>query len=366
MVRVVVNASWPTRHDTPHHLLQALFADTVARDPRGEHVSVELSRRPGFAFDVVHAKYAVIDGETLLLRTNNFLTLDGVARDFYNVSAELVGPVAGTVRDDWINLQATCRVVRAASHLRDAWPVVAPSRATAADGHAGAKDAGTGSTMAVLAKNSRVNFWSAGDTNPQNAGLLALIDASEHEIHSLNPALNVRNIKRALENAILHRGVEVTLVLSLNMNRAVQHRLQGGDNSDTLLEMYRNLLTRGGEEAARRLHVRWASAGTGAPAPANALGNNHAKTALYDGEVTWLGSMNWDCQSWNNSRELNVVVFDRSLAPRWTREIWLPAWQTSAPLRAEDLPGCVPGRDDRKAAAVCAFLRGAVGETSAR
>jgi phosphatidylserine/phosphatidylglycerophosphate/cardiolipin synthase-like enzyme len=359
VIRVIVNHSWPTRRETPHHLLRELFGEAVRNDPNGERVLLELNHRKGFAFSVVHAKYAVIDGAKLLLRTNNFLTMDGVSRDFYNFSAQLEGPVAVTVRDDWLGLRAESTPVKGASHGPDTWPELPPQ--VSAIGQAGAAAEGKrtagmlGSPMAVLAKNSRANFLTEGPPNPQNAGLVALIGASEHEIVSLNPALNVVAIKRAIEDAIVQRGVDVTMVLSLNMSRQVQHRLQGGDNADTVYDMLGRLLARGGVDAANRLHVRWASDGTGGPAPADTLGNNHAKTALYDGEALWLGSMNWDWQSWSNSRELSVVVFDRSVAPGWQQQIWQPVWHKAAPLAAADLPPCEGPKASSDA--VCAYLQ---------
>lgn len=358
MIRVVVNHSWPSLTNTTHHLLRELFNETVQKDPSGEQVLVELSQRKGFAFSVVHAKYAVMDGRTLLLRTNNFLTMDGVARDFYNFSTQIEGAVASTVRDDWLSLRAESTLVKDASHRPATWPELSIFQATASGEDAplnGSHDqVESGSPMAVLAKNSRANFMTEGPTNPQNAGLISLIDATEHEIISLNPALNVRSIKRAIEDAIILRGVDVTLVLSLNMNRQVQHRMQGGDNTDTLFEIFGHLIARGGVDAARRLHVRWASNGTGGPAPIDSLGNNHAKTALYDGEALWMGSMNWDWQSWSNSRELSVVVFDRAVVPRWQQEIWLPVWQKAAPLAIGDFPQCDSVQAQREA--VCTFL----------
>ena len=190
---------------------------------------------------------------------------------------------------------------------------------------------------AVLTRRSNSDLRDKGDVNPQDRGLIAAIDAAEHHIFALNPALNVRPILAALARAAL-RGVRVKAVVSLNMDRAFQRYFAGGDNTDSAYRLLSALLGAGGEASADRVRILWAPSETGAAASPSDPCNVHAKVTSFDRTCLWLGSMNWDWQSWNNSREPSVALFDAPASAAREAGPYATRARLAAPLRAGDLP----------------------------
>jgi phosphatidylserine/phosphatidylglycerophosphate/cardiolipin synthase-like enzyme len=322
---LIVDDSWPALHAPNRGRLEA-FA-------RAHADQVELAYHRGVGLGILHTKTVMADGREALLMTGNFRTAHGLAGDFYNTGLLVQGPVVQTMRDDWLSARAASTAVSGALRLADG----ETAAATEAPWHSLAGPWGP-SAAAVLTRRANPDIRDRGDLNPQDRGLLAAIDTAEHHIAALNPALNARPILAALARAAVERGVQVHVVLSLNMDRTFQRFFAGGDNADTAHRLLAAVLAAGGPTAADRLHISWASSGTGAAAGPSDPGNVHAKIASFDGACLWVGSMNWDWQSWNNSRELSVALFDEAAAAAWERGPFATRRALAAHLRADDLP----------------------------
>ena len=85
-----------------------------------------------------------------------------------------------------------------------------------------------------------------------------------------------------------------------------------------------------------RLKVRWHSHDGKEPVVGNGPRASHAKYASIDGILAIVGSTNMDTQSWNFSRELDVVVDDAQTTASWDRQIFLANFAKAIP--ADECP----------------------------
>lgn len=326
-IRLLIDNTWPA-FGTKHRQRLENFVASLAQQPlAAHHIRVELSYYEGFGFGILHSKTVIQDGVRALVMTGNFKTAGGIEQDFYNMGVLLEGGVAESIREDWMNARGESVVIQTGGPLMPAPEPVALAMGTTE----GLFDA------AVLTRRSSVRWRDASDHNPQNKGLLAVINAAHKTIDVLNPALNVEAIKNAIVNAVSVRRVRVNMVLSLNMDRELQH-YDGGDNVETAYALYNAILAKGGPEAADRLRIYWASTDGQRIAASGESGNLHAKAASFDDTCLWVGSMNWDKQSWSNSRELSVVLMGRGIAEAWQKDIFGPRRSLAVPLLPGDLP----------------------------
>jgi len=326
-IRLLIDNTWPAFGTKHRHRLESFVAGLAAQPLAAHHVRVELAYFDGFGFGVLHSKTVVQDGARALVMTGNFKTAGGIEQDFYNMGVLLEGNVVQSIREDWLSARAESTVVEAGGPSN----LPAPDRVDIAAPEKGAFDA------IVLTRRASAKWRDDDDHNPQNRGLLAVINAARKQIDVLNPALNVNAIKDAIVRAITKRRVVVNMVLSLNMDRQLQH-YDGGDNVETAYALYAEILEKAGPSAADRLHIYWASTDGQSIAAPGAPGNLHAKAASFDNACLWVGSMNWDKQSWSNSRELNVVLIGKGVSDTWEKEIFGPRQSLAVPLQPGDLP----------------------------
>lgn len=345
-VAIVLGNAWWAEHKLKVTRLRAALGADDRDDAR--HVRVELRTYGGSVLDILHSKTTIIDGTFALVSTANLYTHGGLTQDSFNVAAHVQGPlVAGLMQDFHHARHHAHNVVQrhgaSVAYLpcEDApWRVGAVKQAMLAPRaplpmFALAKP---DLQAALLSRPATWGYHFGGDQNPQARGLIALIDHAKRSIRAINPALNVPAYKQALLHAIVERGVRVELVMSYFMNKTRQHYLFGGDNADTVLELYTTLLARGGPAAADRLQVHWGADASGDIAPARHPGNIHAKIASFDGDALLVGSTNWDWPSYNSARELSVVLLGIGVGRDFERDVFAPLVARSRPVQADDLP----------------------------
>jgi phosphatidylserine/phosphatidylglycerophosphate/cardiolipin synthase-like enzyme len=68
--------------------------------------------------------------------------------------------------------------------------------------------------------------------------------------------------------------------------------------------------------------VRWYSRAGATAVFGNGEYASHAKYSSIDDEVVVVGTANMDTQSWNNSREVNVVVDDAAVTQAWDAQLF--------------------------------------------
>lgn len=334
-IRIIVNQALGGLWRQGQPALRALAARIASHTASPQRVSLELCYYRGLGFNIMHSKSLIIDNRAAMLLTGNFKTHKAtMAHDWYNMGAVWTGPVVRTIQADW-------------QHCHDASKLVVrvPAAAPAAAAHnnrvtPSSQVYAKASALGACVLTRRAHGWlgAEGRTNPQAQALLAMIGATCVRIVALNPALNAPPIVDALVDAMVARQIEVHLLLSLNMDRSRQHYVGRGDNAEVSWRMYDALLKAGGPTAAARLHIAFAADARGMPGSEDSPYNMHAKAAAFDNDCLLIGSMNWDWQSWNNSRELSVASFGPDVVESWTRQIYMPQRSLAAEMTAQDLP----------------------------
>ena len=291
-------------------------------DPRRVELHVDTYRH--MALGSEHAKGLVVNGEIAILTGANpqlFHSFDD--RAWYDLGFLLFGDVARALRHDFIDAWA-CGT--------DAAPPD-PARAVAT-GEASAAMARPriGGVAAAVAMRRGAEFPNNQLDNPQGQALLAAFAAAERTIDVQTPNLNDDAAIDALAAAVA-RGVGVRLLLSKGFNDR-NERLpgQGGDNDAGIARLRRAIAARGAVRGS--LDVRWY-----AHVPGVALDERpdraysaHAKQAFFDDQVAFVGSANMDTQSWNQSREVNVLVDSAEVVTRWRAQSFDPAFERSVPV----------------------------------
>ncbi|MBP9708566.1 MAG: phosphatidylserine/phosphatidylglycerophosphate/cardiolipin synthase family protein [Oligoflexales bacterium] len=165
------------------------------------------------------------------------------------------------------------------------------------------------------------------NNNPQNIGFMQAMAAAEKNINILTPNLNDDAAKNSIIDALM-RGVEVRLHLTKGFNEIAEILPgQGGGNQDNVLELYKRVELSSSPEMIHNLKVRWMRDETGnIVVDDNKTRRNcsHAKYMSIDGEIMIVGSANMDTQSWNQSREVNLIVDDADTTSRYDRLLFEP------------------------------------------
>ncbi|MBP9707174.1 MAG: phosphatidylserine/phosphatidylglycerophosphate/cardiolipin synthase family protein [Oligoflexales bacterium] len=161
--------------------------------------------------------------------------------------------------------------------------------------------------------------------NPQNIGFIQTMAEATSHINILTPNLNDDAAKAAIIDAVL-RGVKVNLHLTKNFNEGAQSELlgQGGGNKKNVIELYREIKRRN-PAMLPKLEVRWMHDENGnivIDDGEERKNCSHAKYMSIDGELMIVGSANMDTQSWNQSREVNLIVDDAESTERYDNQLF--------------------------------------------
>jgi phosphatidylserine/phosphatidylglycerophosphate/cardiolipin synthase-like enzyme len=192
--------------------------------------------------------------------------------------------------------------------------------------------------------------------NPQDRAFMAAFDHAQLLIRVQTPNLNDDAAKKKLLSAA-RRGVAVQLVLAKGFNESSEDKPgQGNGNSTNVRQLYQALFSEYG--AGTLLHhpcdvlqVRWHSS----DGVTNICGNGdhatHAKYASVDESVAIVGTANMDTQSWNNSREVNLVVDDAATTISWDTAMFMEDFARGIAAKEcaspDDAPETAcPGEDD--------------------
>ncbi|MBG09047.1 MAG: hypothetical protein CME68_09840 [Halobacteriovoraceae bacterium] len=170
--------------------------------------------------------------------------------------------------------------------------------------------------------------------NTQDQAYLVSFGSAKSHIHILSPNFNDDDAIKSLADAV-KRGVHVKLVTTFGFNRSTENYPgQGGDNRKGYCRLYKKALkvTRDKEKVEKFLHLRWYTRpdgvrvddsksvvddeGKGRP---DAM---HAKYATIDDQVAIVGTANMDTQSWNHSREINLLIDNKKVAKSWDKQLF--------------------------------------------
>jgi phosphatidylserine/phosphatidylglycerophosphate/cardiolipin synthase-like enzyme len=78
--------------------------------------------------------------------------------------------------------------------------------------------------------------------------------------------------------------------------------------------------------------VRWYSHDGLAAIRGNGPLASHTKYATIDGQVSIVGTANMETQSWNNAREVNIVVDDAATTKKWDEQLFEADWNKGIPV----------------------------------
>jgi phosphatidylserine/phosphatidylglycerophosphate/cardiolipin synthase-like enzyme len=334
VVRIMVSRTWPQESPLQQRDVRKLIAALQQRPHTAGHLTVELSAHKGSVLSILHSKSVIIDKAQAWVMTGNLHTHGGIAKDSLNLAATLTGPVVHTLRQDWLSARAVATVDAVAGQIDMPWDGHTLPVTTQSEG---------GLTAVVLTRRANWTPWTTSDRNPQVQGLVGLLDTATQHVQIINPSLGARQIQDALVRAILERGVQVTALVSRNMNRKRDQRFFGGDNAAHAAALYDRLLNAGGASAANLLRVYWGSDNGNQASPAYGPANIYAKVMNLDDNVLLIGSSNLNWLSFNNSRELNVALIGEHVGVDFSRRIFAPRLACAAPLGVQDL-----SQDQRK------------------
>jgi phosphatidylserine/phosphatidylglycerophosphate/cardiolipin synthase-like enzyme len=182
---------------------------------------------------------------------------------------------------------------------------------------------GTCKPMLVTSRAADFNPTSNRIDNTQDQAFLAAFAAAKSHIRMQTPNLNDDAAKTALVDAI-KRGVRVEVVLSKGFNDLTEMAPgQGGTNEQNVAELHAALAAAGVTDPCKKLQIRWYSRDGLRPVVGNGIYASHAKYASIDDTVVIVGTANMDTQSWNNSRELNIIVDDAITTRAWDTQLFI-------------------------------------------
>lgn len=297
--------------------------EALQLDP--DHVELELAGFYHVTTGALHVKTVIVDGRAAILTGANPQAHHDYETPWRDSGYRFAGDVAVALLADFDNAWSqsklwTCGSLETSEFLQcQADP--APLAFTLLK-HDMPSD--TCVPMLVTSRQADFNPTSNRIDNTQDQGFLAAFAAAQAVIRMQTPNLNDDAAKAGLVAAI-QRGVRVELVLSKGFNDVTEMVPgQGGTNEENVAMLHAELAAAGVTDICSKLQVRWYSRDGLRPIVGNGIYASHAKYTSIDDSVVIVGTANMDTQSWNNSRELNVVVDDAATTRAWDAALFLP------------------------------------------
>ena len=287
-------------------------------DPR--YVQFELAGVARTGFGALHKKTLVVDGREAIITGANPQAHHDFAMPWRDAGFRLSGEIAQALEDDFADTWSRAERWTCGGDLAGEWsacsaPVTPMERL---EQPLAASDA----CLPMLAVTRQADPTPSNRIdNPQDQAFLAAFASAERSIHIQTPNLNDDAAKRALVEAV-QRGVIVDVVLSKGFNDDSEVLPgQGGTNEQNVQLLYDTLAAAGVANACDKLRFRWHAQG-GVAVVGNGAYASHAKYASIDDAIVIVGTANMDTQSWNNSREINVLVDDAALTQAWDAQMF--------------------------------------------
>ena len=308
-------------------------------------VHVTIGGHPHLGPGALHTKTLIVDGRHAVTTGANVQPNHDTLDDNYDLGFALHGDVAASMRAEFANAWASSKRWACGSGGTWAWDVLGtgaspcwaptfplpplPLRFQLPD----VSLLRTCVPMMVVTRPPAQNPFANDDRNPQNQAFLAAIRGATTRIRILTPNINDSAVEDALAAAIA-RGVTVELVTGNGyQDFAESLPTRGGTNAGSLRNILSKARALGAPDPCRQLRARWYTR-NGAVVRGNVDHSIHAKYLSIDGRLSIIGSANLDEQSFNNSRELNVVVDDASLTTGWDRQVFEDNFAAGVPAES--------------------------------
>jgi phosphatidylserine/phosphatidylglycerophosphate/cardiolipin synthase-like enzyme len=273
----------------------------------------------------LHKKTLVVDGKVAFITGANPQAHHNYAAPWRDAGYKLEGEVALALQDDFDATWSAGKVWTCGGNATGQWSACS-SQTQAIVREAPTTTANLADTCQTILVATRVADSSpVGNSidNPSDQMFIAAMAAATDHIRIQTPNLNDDAAKNAIVDAV-KRGVRVDVVLSKGFNDSTEvYPGQGGTNDDNVQMLYDTLGTEGVPDKCDKLRFRWYTR-DGVVVDGNGLYASHAKYMSIDDNIVIVGTSNMDTQSWNNSREINVLVDDPAITQAWDKQMFLP------------------------------------------
>jgi phosphatidylserine/phosphatidylglycerophosphate/cardiolipin synthase-like enzyme len=304
--------------------------DSVRETDLSDKVTFRLATYPHYLFGSLHDKIISVDGRTLLITGANPETYHDHPETCWRDTGFVIdGPAClaanSSFEDSWERHAKhweckqrsgsfDCQGVDFGPQRRTPLPPVPPWEPN-------------GVSMIALGKTAG-SIGAANKDNPQDAAFLTLIEKAARTINVVTPNVNVERLEQALLKAA-GRGVRVRLVTGKGFNDWGED-FQGRTNEEVAASVKRAI--QGLAPSARgNFEFHWNTTDDGRVTDGNVDRACHTKFLSADEQVAVIGSGNLDIQSWDWSREFNVLIDSRPETERLNREIFDLHWRHSKP-----------------------------------
>ncbi len=269
-------------------------------------IDVQLATYPHIAFGASHSKYLIVDGKkSVVTGANTELVHNFTPKKWHDTGYLLEGNVSQTIlrdfdeswekralhygcKDRFIECQ---RIKTPDSPNRDYMNNIQFS---------------SGFPIIALPKSSREHLNNDID-NPQDQGWLAAMENANDHINVLTPNINAAGFQSSVIKAV-KRGVTVRIITGLGFNDITESLpTQGGSNEQVMNKLVAKVLK---EDPTNKdkLKFGWYSKDGVKPIISNGASASHTKFMSIDNKVAIVGSGNMDHQTWNQSREFNILI----------------------------------------------------------
>ncbi len=305
-------------------------------DPRA--ISWDVGYYYHLAFGNLHVKSVVVDARAAIITGANPQAHHDYADPWFDAGFQLEGQIALSLAADFTDAWSRGQVWTCDGNEENPRKACsAPPKNEAIEWTELPALASACVPMFVVGRASNANPLQNGIDNPQDQAFLGAFRSARSTIRVMTPNLNDDAAKRGLIEAA-KRGVRVELVLSKNFNDTSEKLPgQGGTNEKNVGLIYDELARAFPDPAERcaRFDIRWYSSDGKTPIEGNGLYASHAKYMSVDDEAAIIGTANHDTQSWNNSREVNVLVDDVATTRSWDGQVFEPVWNRALQARPE-------------------------------
>lgn len=292
--------------------------------------------------DVMHDKVVVVDGRSIVVTGANPQNAHNSPQPWFDTGYRFNGPVAlaGLEGFDLV-WQASrtyeCSLPLAASNctrlpsgLRPLRNWLDPLFEDPYEPPGGAEVIAVGRVDSA-SRSARAN-QANDDLNPKVQAFLQVFEGSPegNRISIISPNVNSDVFQEAVIEAT-DRGVKVRLLTSLDFNSITEQFLdQGGKNCEVIRDFFF-------EDSSTRLprpnlEVRWHGNGQTAVKGKGANANHAKFLALEDRSgdsvLSIVGSSNHDTQSWDQSREFNLLIDNSQVTDDLLSQVFDPVWAT--------------------------------------
>lgn len=181
-------------------------------------------------------------------------------------------------------------------------------------------------------KDRIVPFPESKYDNPQNQAFIGMFAFAKERIRIQTPNLNDPMAKEAILAAI-RSGIEVDVILSKKYEQVTESIPgRGGSNDDTVDWLHSVAYEIPDEKRCQLLQIRWFSNDGKTAEEVNGPPSSHVKYMSIDGHIVMVGSANQDVQSWQNSREINLVIDSATLTHQFDEKVFDVAWDKAIPV----------------------------------